>query len=402
MAWKQLKEQPPEWLDLPNLNEQKLRTIKDINADNKNAKKIIAWSHELSKQLKCPVDKNDPVLNQFIRQVQSKQYKEINIQTSLLEDGKLQPTIFHFTYGEIISQVFIKDIQECNATDVLFLRSVKLPSNTFYQLKSAIIIIFSVFMEHFIDDAFQSSFDMRHALALTLQEIENKPSLDQEAKNEIFLYLIVLVGLFEEYNDLPDQVTFQELLNELDIIKALAKIKEPKEREKFEKKNEPKTSTQHLIRDILGLFQEIINQAIDIGLLDKFKVSTIQGNQNISIATNHLLLNEKKLLSRLNGDERSQRANQGKTQITERIKLKIKEQLKAHSNEKYKSINEAAEKLRVLLTEKITQIIHDDQQSYQHNFRYGEDHYFELIKSIIKADAELKSQYIRKPLKNNK
>lgn len=39
MAWKQLKEQPPEWLDLPNLNEQKLRTIKDINADNKNAKK---------------------------------------------------------------------------------------------------------------------------------------------------------------------------------------------------------------------------------------------------------------------------------------------------------------------------------------------------------------------------
>ncbi|MGJ8758253.1 hypothetical protein ACSFV5_13015 [Acinetobacter sp. HC8-3S] len=107
----------------------------------------------------------------------------------------------------------------------------------------------------------------------------------------------------------------------------------------------------------------------------------------------------KKLLSRLNGDERSQRANQGKTQITERIKLKIKEQLKAHSNEKYKSINEAAEKLRVLLTEKITQIIHDDQQSYQHNFRYGEDHYFELIKSIIKADAELKSQYIRKPLK---
>lgn len=153
---------------------------------------------------------------------------------------------------------------------------------------------------------------------------------------------------------------------------------------------------------MLGLFQIIINQAIDIGLLDKFKVSTTQGNQNISIATKHHLLNEKKLLSRLNGDERSQRANQGKTQITERIKQKINELLKAHSNEKYKSINEAAETFRVLLTEKITQIIHDDQQSYQHNFRYGEDHYFELIKSIIKADDELKSQYNRKSLKNNK
>ncbi|KKW75671.1 hypothetical protein AAV96_16785, partial [Acinetobacter sp. AG1] len=68
----------------------------------------------------------------------------------------------------------------------------------------------------------------------------------------------------------------------------------------------------------------------------------------------------------------------------------------------YKSINEAAEKLRVLLTEKITQIIHADQQSYQHNFQYSEDHYFELLKSIIRADAELKSQYIRKPLINNK
>ncbi|TVT86787.1 hypothetical protein [Acinetobacter colistiniresistens] len=402
MSWKLLKEQPPEWINLPNLDEHKLRTSKDRNADNRNAKKLIAWTHELAEQFDYPVDKNDPVLNQLLKQIQSGQYKEINIQASLLEDSKLQPTVFHFTYGKIISQIFIKDISDCNATDVLFLRNFKLPPDTFYQLKSAITILFSVFMEHFIGDAFQSSLDIRHALELTLQEIKNKPSPNQKAQEDIFLALIVLDGLLQQYCDLPEQLTFQELLKELDIIKALIKIRESEKRENLKKKNGPETLTQHCIRQILELFLKMINLAIDIGLLDKFKVSTMHGNANISIATNHLLLNEKKMLSRLNGDERSQRANQGKTQITKRIKQKIKEQLKTYSNEKYKSINEAAEQLSLLLADEITQIIHDDQQSYQHNFQYGEDHYFELLKSILRADTELKSQYTRKPLKNNK
>lgn len=405
MAWKQLKEQPPEWIDLPKEGKSELRTKKDINADNRNAKKLIAWNFELAKKFKYPLNTKDPVVNQLLKQIQSGQYKEINIQTSLLEDGKLQPTIFHFTRGSIIPEAWLKSVvQEFNPTDVLILRKCQPPSHSLIQLKSAIVIIFSVIIEHFIGEEFQSSLNIGEALKLTLKEIERNPSPNQQKEIGVFAGLIEVSELFEDYCALPqvNNVSLQEFFNELDIIKASAKIKEFEELDKFEKKYPPQTPLHNRIRYMLRLFQIIINQAIDIGLLDKFKVSTTQGNQNISIATKHHLLNEKKLLSRLNGDERSQRANQGKTQITERIKQKINELLKAHSNEKYKSINEAAETFRVLLTEKITQIIHDDQQSYQHNFRYGEDHYFELIKSIIKADDELKSQYNRKSLKNNK
>ena len=403
MAWKHLKEQPPEWIDLPEFDEQGSRTDKEKNADSKIAKKIIGWSYELKEQLNCPIDKNDPVLNQLLRQIQSKQYAEINIQTILQNDSdEDQSTIFHFIYGKIISEVFIKDIQECNSTDVFFLRNSKLPPDSFHQLKSAIIIIFGVIIEHFIGENFQ--LNIGEALKLALKEMERNPSQNQQEEIEIFFGLMEISEKFEAFFALPqvDKVTLQEFLSELNIIKESAKIKEPEELDEFEKKYPPKTPLHNRIRYILELFQAIINQAIDIGLLDKFKASTIQKNENISIATNHLLLNEQKLLSRLNGDERSQRANQGKTQITNRLKQKIIELLKAHSNEKYKSINEAAEKLRLLLTPEIRQIIHDDQQSYQHNFQYSEDRYFEIIRDLIRADADLKSQYICKLLKNNK
>lgn len=405
MSWKQLKEQPLEWINLPQIGESELRTKKDINADSSSAKKMIEWYFQLAKKLNYPLNTKDPVVNKMLKQVQSKQFEKINIQISIQDgsDGH-HPTTFHVASGNIIPEALLKIVQECNPTDVLILRKCQLPSHSLIQLKSAIIIIFSVIIEHFIGEDFQSSLNIGEALKLALKEMEKNPSPNQQKEIGVFAILIDVSNEFEDYCALPqvDKVTLQEFLDELDIIKASTKIKKLEELDEFEKKYPPKTPLHYRMRYMLGLFQAIINQAIDIGLLDKFKVSTIQGNENIPIATNHLLLNEKKLLSRLNGDERSQRANQGKTQITNRIKQKIKEQLKAHSNEKYKSINEAAEKLRVLLTEKITQIIHDDQQSYQHNFRYGEDHYFELIKSIIKADAELKSQYIRKPLKNNK
>ncbi|RBA40867.1 hypothetical protein DC346_04175 [Acinetobacter junii] len=128
----------------------------------------------------------------------------------------------------------------------------------------------------------------------------------------------------------------------------------------------------------------------------------VKKNNNIPIATNHLLLNEKKLLSRLNGEERNRRANQGRTQITQRIKQKIKEFLGSLSSQKYKSINEAAENLSQLRTNEINKIIQEDQAYYQHNFQYDKDRYFELIRDILRADEALESKYIHKQMKNNK
>jgi hypothetical protein len=240
------------------------------------------------------------------------------------------------------------------------------------------------------------------ALKLVTKEMSRNSNSNQEVEIDIIRGLMKLVDKFDEYSQSSDEVRFEELLVQLDIIKASLKIKDAKQKEKFEDQYQPKTAALYRIRFILELLQAIIDEFIDLGILDKYKISSAPENKNIPVATNHLLLNEKKLLSRLNGEERNRRANQGRTQITQRIKQKIKEFLGSLSSQKYKSINEAAENLSQLRTNEINKIIQEDQAYYQHNFQYDKDRYFELIRDILRADEALESKYIHKQMKNNK
>ena len=51
MQWKNLEEQPVEWLDLTDVDELKKRTAKEIKSEAKIAKKLIALSQKSSQQL---------------------------------------------------------------------------------------------------------------------------------------------------------------------------------------------------------------------------------------------------------------------------------------------------------------------------------------------------------------
>lgn len=402
MQWKNLEEQPVEWLDLTDVDELKKRTAKEIKSEAKIAKKLIALSQKSSQQHNYPVIRNDLVLNKMLSTIQSNQFESIRGLISLSNGSNEQPKVFHFLSGKVISDSFVKDIKDCHWNDVLFLRNSKQPADTFHQLKSAIIIIFGIFIEHIIGDKFHNGLNLAMALKLVTKEMSRNSNSNQEVEIDIIRGLMKLVDKFDEYSQSSDEVRFEELLVQLDIIKASLKIKDAKQKEKFEEQYQPKTAALYRIRFILELLQAIIDEFIDLGILDKYKISSAPENKNIPVATNHLLLNEKKLLSRLNGEERNRRANQGRTQITQRIKQKIKEFLGSLSSQKYKSINEAAENLSQLRTNEINKIIQEDQAYYQHNFQYDKDRYFELIRDILRADEALESKYIHKQMKNNK
>ena len=146
----------------------------------------------------------------------------------------------------------------------------------------------------------------------------------------------------------------------------------------------------------LSKLTSAINEAIDLGLLDEYKATARKKNNTQPICTEHSLLNNTKLLKRLDTSEFNQLGNRGRKVIFSRIKDNIKKSLYSiNMPTKYKSITKAAEALSILITPDIETFIKNDQLTYNHSLKIKSENFVTEIQKILSEDEKLKFKFTK-------
>lgn len=133
-----------------------------------------------------------------------------------------------------------------------------------------------------------------------------------------------------------------------------------------------------------------------MGVFEKYQQDCVNGKEKLFICKEHSLLNNKKLLSKLNGKKLSQSGNKKQSDTHKELdKFIISKLFSKLHKEKFNTISQATDSLTALYTNDISEYI----KTHIPSILSSEERIFDRIKASISKNTELKKHLIK--TKNN-
>lgn len=356
---------------------------KDIRSQKKFLNELIGYisTHE-------EIVPNAKALSQSLS-LDYKKYEKIKCVQTWAETTDI--TGFQYSYysvlGKTLPEFLNKSIQECSFFDVKLMRTGEIVTkDKIINLFTAIVIILATIIESILKSKPSDSLTLDKGF-LQIQEIINTYEKDNQQKY---------------YKPIAELLVAIKLYNQLDIVDK--NIREPNF---FEKNPDYPYSIQdaqkyrdELYNEVVEHLEKAINQCITIGLFKQYQRSP-NSNKKIEnipvICEGHTLLNNTKLLKKLNGSSLNAEGNLKKKHNFEAIDNKILELLKQDKfKNKYKSKNAAAEKIADEIAKEIEVFMENNRGKNNHNQHIKLENLPDRILKFINKYPELNEHLINK------
>ncbi|MFX6761090.1 hypothetical protein ABTP29_04875 [Acinetobacter baumannii] len=364
-----------EKLDIPKATEDDLKLAK---------KNFRALLKELSLQENSSVHEFHQIKTNL------KNIKEIKIHTEIKIEysNKIYSYKFLNIRGSLVPEYLQKEIYDCNFLDVEIMRvGTYNASNSIIQLFTGIIIIFATFIESILLKVVDPTITIEASLQHCQEIIDTYEEDRHKSILSIFEYLAKAIDIYEK----------------LDLLDSF--IEDP-EGAKKQYKNEPcfidklKSYRESMYIDSGIHLEQAINECIALGLFKQYQRSP-NSNKKIEkipvICEGHTLLNNTKLLKKLNGSSLNAEGNLKKKHNFEAIDNKILELLKQDKfKNKYKSKNAAAEKIADEIAKEIEVFMENDRDKNNHNQHIKLENLPTRILKLINKNPDLHEHLINK------
>lgn len=364
-----------EKLDIPKATEDDLKLAK---------KNFRALLKELSLQENSSVHEFHQIKTNL------KNIKEIKIHTEIKIEysNKIYSYKFLNIRGSLVPEYLQKEIYDCNFLDVEIMRvGTYNASNSIIQLFTGIIIIFATFIESILLKVVDPTITIEASLQHCQEIIDTYEEDRHKSILSIFEYLAKAIDIYEK----------------LDLLDSF--IEDP-EGAKKQYKNEPcfidklKSYRESMYIDSGIHLEQAINECIALGLFKQYQRSP-NSNKKIEkipvICEGHTLLNNTKLLKKLNGSSLNAEGNLKKKHNFEAIDNKILELLKQDKfKNKYKSKNAAAEKIADEIAKEIEVFMENDRYKNNHNQHIKLENLPTRILKLINKNPDLHEHLINK------
>lgn len=364
-----------EKLDIPKATEDDLKLAK---------KNFRALLKELSLQENSSVHEFHQIKTNL------KNIKEIKIHTEIKIEysNKIYSYKFLNIRGSLVPEYLQKEIYDCNFLDVEIMRvGTYNASNSIIQLFTGIIIIFATFIESILLKVVDPTITIEASLQHCQEIIDTYEEDRHKSILSIFEYLAKAIDIYEK----------------LDLLDSF--IEDP-EGAKKQYKNKPcfidklKSYRESMYIDSGIHLEQAINECIALGLFKQYQRSP-NSNKKIEkipvICEGHTLLNNTKLLKKLNGSSLNAEGNLKKKHNFEAIDNKILELLKQDKfKNKYKSKNAAAEKIADEIAKEIEVFMENDRDKNNHNQHIKLENLPTRILKLINKNPDLHEHLINK------
>lgn len=356
---------------------------KDIRSQKKFLNELIGYisSHE-------EIVPNAKALSQALS-IDYKKHEKIKcVQTWT---GTTDITGFQYSYysvfGKTLPEFLNKSIQECNFFDV------KLMRKGVFRTKDKIINLFTA---------------ITIILATIIESISNLEPSDSLTLDEGFIIIQNIINTYENDDQQKYYKPIAELLVAIKLYAQLNIVDKNIRKPDFLKKNpdypysiqDAQKYRDGLYTEVVEHLEEAINQCISIGLFKQYQRSS-NSNKKIKnipvICEGHTLLNNTKLLKKLNGSALNAEGNLKKNHNFEAIDNKILELLKQDKfKNKFKSKNAAAEKIADEIAKDIEVFMENDRANNNHNQYIKLENLPARILKLINKNPELNEHLINK------
>ena len=290
--------------------------------------------------------------------------------------------------GALIPDYLHKEIFQCNFLDVEIMRAGTYNSkNSIIQLFTGIVIIFSTCIKSILVEVVDPTITIEASLQRCQEIIDTYEEDRHKSILSIFEYLAKAIDTYEK----------------LDLLDSF--IEDP-EGAKKQYKNEPcfidklKSYRESMYINSGIHLEQAINECIALGLFKQYQRSP-NSNKKIEnlpvICEGHTLLNNTKLLKKLNGSSLNAEGNLKKKHNFEAIDHKILELLKQEKfKNKYKSKNAAAEKIADEIAKEIEVFMENDRAKNNHNQYIKLENLPTRILMLINKNPDLHEHLIHK------
>ena len=305
--------------------------------------------------------------------------------------------------GYLTPELTFKKFDDYNLIDAMLLqiggKEIVLPDIK-NQLLSALIIICSIVIKKFLGTGVSQNANIKEAI----EEIDSKTDQFTEAYIKFFHDLIITTDYYKKYESI-EQLLIEVHESDLPLNTPIFDFKPLiHDFDELHTKDFPQTIeayieglnlfSKNLLISSLTSLDDAVNQAIDLGLLDEYKFVNRRKNNSDPICTEHSLLNNRKLLRRLDSSELNKLGNSEKNNINSRLKNKIKNFLISNikhyiTTEQSISIPKVANTLSQRFSLDFEKIIKDDQDLYKHKTSIKSENLTPIIEKIIRENEEL-------------
>lgn len=348
-----------------------------IKSNLKSAKKfVMALLKDMSKQ-------KNPSVHEF-HQIQTnlKNIREIKIyaQIELEYSGKIYSYNFLRLKGSFIPEYMLKEIYDCNFLDVKIMSVGCAPNskNKINQLFTAIAITLATVIGSIIKE-----------------ELPIKTTL-----GEGFQLIQKIIKTYENDYQQKVQEPIKELLQTIELYYQLdidnKDISKPNYPDSIQDANKhPDQSYTEVVEHL----EKAINQCITIGLFKQYQRSP-NSNKKIEnipvICEGHTLLNNTKLLKKLNGSTLNLEGNSKKKQIYNAFDKKIIDLISDNQYEKrYKNKTELYRVLAEGISEQLYEYMKNHRQDNNHKNGLMPDNLATRIRTIINKNDDLKKKFLQ-------
>ena len=289
--------------------------------------------------------------------------------------------------GALIPDYLRKEIFQCNFLDVEIMRAGTYNSkNSIIQLFTGIVIIFSTCIKSILVEVVDPTITIEASLQRCQEIIDTYEEDRHKSILSIFEYLAKAIDIYEK----------------LDLLDSF--IEDP-EGAKKQYKNEPcfidklKTYRESMYIDSGIHLEQAINECIALGLFKQYQRSP-NSNKKIEnlpvICEGHTLLNNTKLLKKLNGSTLNLEGNSKKKQIYNAFDKKIIDLISDNQYEKkYKNKTDLYRVLAEGISEQLYEYMKNHRQDNNHKHGLMPDNLATRIRTIINKNDELKKKFIQ-------
>lgn len=356
---------------------------KDINSQKKFLRELIGYasSHE-------SIVPNAQALSQALS-IDYKRYEKIKcVQTwSRTTDIRGFNYSYYSIFGKTLPEFLNKSIQECNFFDVKLMRTGEFETkDKIITLFTAMAIILATIIESILKIKPSDPLTLSEGLLLIQNIINTYKNDDQQKYYKPIAELLVAIKLYDQLDIFDHNISepdfFQKNPDYLYSIQDAQKYRDG------------------LYMEVIEHLEKAINQCISIGLFKQYQRSS-NPSKKIEclpvICAGHTLLNNRKLLKKLNGSALNTEGNLKKKHNYEGIDNKILELLKQDRfRKKFKSKNASAEQIADEIAGDIEVFMEYDRVNNNHNQSIKLENLPTRILKLINKNPDLYEHIINK------